>query len=88
MFAILFDSLATVKPAAFAADIFPPAASRPAEVSIVPAVFARTRSDAPTDDERRAWYFRDEIAAANAMLDELAAEAEAADLIGAGYAPF
>lgn len=85
---ILFDSAAVVKPQTFAAALFPPAISRPAEVSTVPTVFARTRDDEPTDADRIAHYFRDEIAAANAMLDELAAEAEVASLIGSGRVPF
>lgn len=81
---ILFDSLAPVKPADFAADLFPAAFVRQAEPRTIPAVFARTRSDEPTDADRLEWYFRDELAALNARLDELAADAEIADLMSAG----
>ncbi len=81
---ILFDSAATVKPQTFAADLFPPASSRPAEVSTVPTVFSRTSDDEPNREDVIAHYFRDEIAAANAMLDELAAEAEAASHLDCG----
>ena len=68
----------------FAAGLNVPAVVRNVEAPIVPTVFTRTRDDEPTDDDRRAWYFEAEIAAANAELERRAEEAEWASLISAG----
>ncbi len=68
---ILFSFDAVVQPNAFGAGLIsPPAAS----AKLNPGRPARV--EGPTDADRIAWYFRDEIAAANAIIEADAEEYE------------
>lgn len=63
----------------FAAGLVPPAAVAP----VVPG--RKAREEGPTDAERIAWYFRDEIRAANEIIEADAAEYEALTSLSNGY---